>query len=174
MIIPGLILLIVSTRLLLYFIIKENRTLLVGISKCKIFDCQYLIPTKFQLLIAGFQKNLKLAPNQATKIVDGIEQVVAIDTIQKDDLIRVKPGEKIPVDGSIKEGEAVIDESMISGEPIPVERETGDAVSSGTINGNKSFVMIAEKVGSETLLAKIIEMVNTASRSKTPIQKNGR
>jgi Cu+-exporting ATPase len=114
---------------------------------------------------------LKLAPNQATKIVDGKEQVVAIDTIEKGDFIRVKPGEKIPVDGSIKEGEAVIDESMITGEPIPVEKKTGDAVSSGTINGNKSFVMIAEKVGSETLLAKIIDMVNTASRSKAPIQK---
>ena len=114
---------------------------------------------------------LKLAPNQATKIVDGKEQVVAIDTIEKGDFIRVKPGEKIAVDGNIKEGEAVIDESMITGEPIPVEKKTGDAVSSGTINGNKSFVMIAEKVGSETLLAKIIEMVNTASRSKAPIQK---
>jgi Cu2+-exporting ATPase len=114
---------------------------------------------------------LKLAPNKATKIIDGIEQVVAIDDIIKGDLLRVKPGEKIPVDGSIKEGEAIIDESMISGEPIPVEKKIGDAVSSGTINGNKSFVMIAEKVGSETLLAKIIEMVNSASRSKAPIQK---
>jgi len=120
---------------------------------------------------SAIKELLKLAPNEATKIVDGKEQVVAIDTIQKDDLIRVKPGEKIPVDGSIKEGEAVIDESMISGEPIPVEKKTGDVVSSGTINGNKSFIMIAEKVGSETLLAKIIEMVNTASRSKAPIQK---
>ncbi|MEP6646010.1 MAG: copper-translocating P-type ATPase, partial [Saprospiraceae bacterium] len=120
---------------------------------------------------SAIKELLKLSPNQATKIVDGKEKVVAIDTIQKDDLIRVKPGEKIPVDGSIKEGEAVIDESMITGEPIPVEKKTGDAVNSGTINGNKSFVMIAERVGSETLLAKIIEMVNTASRSKAPIQK---
>ncbi len=114
---------------------------------------------------------LKLAPNKATKIMDGKEQVVSIDNIIKGDFLRVKPGEKIPVDGSIKEGEAVIDESMISGEPIPVDKKTGDAVSSGTINGNKSFVMIAEKVGSETLLAKIIEMVNSASRSRAPIQK---
>jgi P-type E1-E2 ATPase len=66
--------------------------------------------------------------------------VVAIDSIQKGDLLRVKPGEKIPVDGSIKEGESTIDESMISGEPIPVDKTVGDKVSSGTINGNKTFV----------------------------------
>ena len=120
---------------------------------------------------SAIKELLKLAPNKATKIIDGKEQVVSIDAIIKGDLLRVKPGEKIPVDGSIKEGEAIIDESMISGEPIPVDKKTGDAVSSGTINGNKSFVMIAEKVGSETLLAKIIEMVNSASRSKAPIQK---
>lgn len=120
---------------------------------------------------SAIKELLKLAPNQATKIVAGKEQVVAIDAIQKGDLLRVKPGEKIPVDGSIKEGEAIIDESMISGEPIPVDKKAGDVVSSGTINGNKSFVMTAEKVGAETLLAKIIEMVNSASRSKAPIQK---
>ena len=120
---------------------------------------------------SAIKELLKLAPNKATKIIDGKEQVVSIDAIIKGDLLRVKPGEKIPVDGSIKEGETIIDESMISGEPIPVDKKTGDAVSSGTINGNKSFVMIAEKVGSETLLAKIIEMVNSASRSKAPIQK---
>jgi Cu2+-exporting ATPase len=82
----------------------------------------------------------------------------------------VKPGEKIPVDGSIQTGESTIDESMITGEPIPVDKIAGDKVSSGTINGNKTFVMIAEKVGSETLLSHIIEMVNSASRSKAPIQ----
>lgn len=120
---------------------------------------------------SAIKELLKLAPNKATKIIDGKEQVVSIDDIIKGDLLRVKPGEKIPVDGSIKEGEAIIDESMITGEPVPVEKKTGDAVSSGTINGNKSFVMIAEKVGYETLLAKIIEMVNSASRSKAPIQK---
>lgn len=120
---------------------------------------------------SAIKELLKLAPNKATKIIDGKEQVVAIDDIQKGDLLRVKPGEKIPVDGSIKDGEATIDEAMISGEPIPVDKKMGDAVSSGTINGNKSFVMRAEKVGSETLLAKIIEMVNAASRSKAPIQK---
>ena len=119
---------------------------------------------------SAIKELLKLAPNKATKIIDGKEQVVAIDSIQRGDLLRVKPGEKIPVDGSIKEGESTIDESMISGEPIPVDKTAGDKVSSGTINGNKTFVMIAEKVGSETLLSHIIEMVNSASRSKAPIQ----
>jgi P-type Cu+ transporter len=113
---------------------------------------------------------LKLAPNKATRIINGKEQIVAIDSIQKGDLIRVKPGEKIPVDGSIQEGESSIDESMITGEPIPVDKKVGDKVSSGTINGNKTFVMVAEKVGSETLLSHIIEMVNSASRSRAPIQ----
>lgn len=120
---------------------------------------------------SAIKELLKLAPNTATKIVGDKEMSVSIDDIQKGDLLRVKPGEKIPVDGSIKTGEAIIDESMISGEPVPVEKKTGDNVSSGTINSNKTFVMIAEKVGSETLLSQIIEMVNSASRSKAPIQK---
>jgi P-type Cu+ transporter len=119
---------------------------------------------------SAIKELLKLAPNKATRIIEGKEQIVPIDSIQKGDLIRVKPGEKIPVDGSIKEGESTIDESMISGEPIPVDKTDGDKVSSGTINGNKTFIMIAEKVGSETLLSHIIEMVNSASRSKAPIQ----
>lgn len=114
---------------------------------------------------------LKLAPNTATKIVDGQEQVVSIEGIEKGDLLRVKPGEKIPVDGIVSEGETTIDESMITGEPIPVTKSAGDPVSAGTINGNKTFLMTAQKVGSETLLAQIIEMVNTASRSKAPIQQ---
>jgi P-type Cu+ transporter len=114
---------------------------------------------------------LKLAPNIAARIIDGREEIVSIDEIRKGDLIRVKPGEKIPVDGSITQGEGTIDESMISGEPVPVDKRVGDKVSSGTINGNKTFIMIAEKVGSETMLSHIIEMVNSASRSKAPIQK---
>ena len=99
---------------------------------------------------------LKLAPNKATRIVDGMELVVAIDSIQVGDLLRVRPGEKIPVDGRIQEGESSIDESMITGEPITADKKAGDKVSSGTINGNKTFLMIAEKVGSETLLSQII------------------
>lgn len=120
---------------------------------------------------SAIKELLKLAPNNATKIIGDKEVVVSIDEIKEGDMLRVKPGEKIPVDGSIKIGEVTIDESMISGEPIPVEKKPGDKVSSGTINGNKTFVMLAEKVGSETLLSQIIEMVNSASRSKAPIQK---
>lgn len=120
---------------------------------------------------SAIKELLKLAPNKATRIVDGREEVVSIDDINQGDFLRVKPGEKIPVDGSIKEGESNIDESMISGEPIPVDKSQGDKVSSGTINGNKTFIMVAERVGSETLLSQIIEMVNAASRSRAPIQK---
>jgi Cu2+-exporting ATPase len=114
---------------------------------------------------------LKLAPSEATLVVDGEDKVVSIHSIKKDDLLRVKPGEKIPVDGIIVEGSCSIDESMITGEPIPVDKTVNDKVSSGTINGTKSFVMKAERVGSETLLSQIIQMVSDASRSKAPIQK---
>jgi P-type Cu+ transporter len=114
---------------------------------------------------------LKLAPTEATLVKEGNDSVISIHDIKKGDLLRVKPGDKIPVDGKISDGEGTIDESMITGEPIPVDKIMGDAVSSGTINGNKSFVMIAEKVGAETLLSQIVQMVNNASRSKAPIQK---
>ena len=114
---------------------------------------------------------LKLAPNKAVRVVNGQEEEVAIDQIQLGDILRVKPGDKIPVDGVIAEGETSIDESMITGEPIPVSKSPGDKVSSGTINGNQSFLMKAEKVGSDTLLSQIIQMVNDASRSRAPIQK---
>ncbi len=113
---------------------------------------------------------LKLAPNKAYKIVDGEEVEVSIDKIELGDILKVKPGDKIPVDGVISEGETTIDESMITGEPIPVNKTTSDKVTSGTINGNQSFLMKAEKVGSDTLLSQIIHMVNNASRSRAPIQ----
>ena len=114
---------------------------------------------------------LKLAPTEATLVIDRTDKVISIQDIQKGDLLRVKPGEKIPVDGKITDGESSIDEAMISGEPIPVDKTIGDTVIAGTINGNKSFVMVAEKVGSETLLSQIVQMVNDASRSRAPIQK---
>ncbi|MGK0412736.1 MAG: Cu+-exporting ATPase, partial [Polaribacter sp.] len=114
---------------------------------------------------------LKLVPATATLVVHGEDKIIAIDKIEQGNLLRVKPGEKIPVDGSIVEGNSSIDESMITGEPIPVDKTIDDTVSSGTINGTKSFLMKAEKVGSETLLSQIIDMVNSASRSKAPIQK---
>ena len=114
---------------------------------------------------------LKLAPTEATLVLDGNDKVISIHDIKKGDLLRVKPGDKIPVDGKITDGESSIDEAMITGEPIPVDKKKDDNVIAGTINGNKSFVMIAEKVGSETLLSQIVKMVNDASRSKAPIQK---
>ncbi|MCO6499092.1 MAG: copper-translocating P-type ATPase [Vicingus serpentipes] len=114
---------------------------------------------------------LKLAPSEAVLVENGEDKVISIHDIQVGNLLRVKPGDKIPVDGKIKEGHSSIDESMITGEPIPVDKKEGDKVSSGTINGTKSFVMIAEKVGADTLLSQIIQMVNDASRSRAPIQK---
>ncbi len=114
---------------------------------------------------------LKLAPTEATLVIDGNDKIISIHDIKKGDLLRVKPGDKIPVDGKITDGESSIDEAMITGEPIPVDKKAADNVIAGTINGNKSFVMIAEKVGSETLLSQIVKMVNDASRSKAPIQK---
>ena len=114
---------------------------------------------------------LKLVPAEATLIINGEEKIIPIDEIKKGDHLRVKPGEKIPVDGKLIDGEGNIDESMITGEPIPVDKKIGDKVTSGTINSNSSFIMETEKIGSETLLAHIIQMVNDASRSKAPIQK---
>ena len=114
---------------------------------------------------------LKLSPTDATLVRDGKEAVIHINEIAKGDILRVKPGEKIPVDGTITEGGTSIDESMITGEPIPVTKGEGDKVSAGTINGTRSFLMSADRIGEETLLAQIIEMVNTASRSRAPIQK---
>lgn len=120
---------------------------------------------------SAIKELLKLAPTEAILVIDGKDKVISIHDIKKGDLLRVKPGDKIPVDGKITEGESSIDEAMITGEPIPVDKKVDDAVIAGTINGNKSFVMIAEKVGSETLLSQIVQMVNDASRSKAPIQK---
>ncbi|UOB18705.1 heavy metal translocating P-type ATPase [Abyssalbus ytuae] len=119
---------------------------------------------------SAIKELMKLAPNSAVRIVDGQEQVISIDHIKKGDILKLKPGDKVPVDGELKKGNAYIDESAITGEPIPVEKKPGDKVSSGTINGNTSFLMEAEKVGSETLLSQIIKMVNNASRSRAPIQ----
>nr|WP_156879220.1 heavy metal translocating P-type ATPase [Salinimicrobium xinjiangense] len=120
---------------------------------------------------SAIKELLKLAPNKATIVVNGEEQEIHTDEIKVGDILRVKPGDKIPVDGSIQKGQTNIDESMITGEPVPVEKAEGDKVTSGTINGNRSFTMKAEKVGDETLLAQIIKMVNDASRSQAPIQK---
>ena len=114
---------------------------------------------------------LNLVPPVARRIRDGKEEEIALEEVHPGDVLRVRPGEKIPVDGIIEEGNAVIDESMISGEPVPVEKQKGDPVTGGTINGKTSFELKAEKVGSDTLLSRIIEMVNEASRSRAPIQR---
>lgn len=113
---------------------------------------------------------MDLTPDEANLIHQGTEKRVPVSQIKIGDLIRVKPGEKIPVDGIITEGISSIDESMITGEPVPVEKFSGDKVTSGTINGNGVFLMKAKKIGDETLLSQIIQMVHDASRSRAPIQ----
>lgn len=114
---------------------------------------------------------LNLVPAVARVIRNGEETEIPLEEVQEGDILRVRPGEKIPVDGFVTSGNAVVDESMITGEPIPVDKAENDKVTGGTINGNTSFEMKAEKVGGDTLLAQIIEMVNQASRSRAPIQK---
>lgn len=115
---------------------------------------------------------LGLAPKTAKRIKpDGTEEDVPVEHIHVGDLLRVRPGEKIPVDGEVTEGRSVVDESMITGEPIPVEKETGSKVTGATVNSTGSFVMKATKIGSDTLLSQIVKMVSQAQRSRAPIQK---
>jgi len=121
---------------------------------------------------AAIRALLGLAPKTARRIEpDGTEADVPLDTIQPGDRLRVRPGEKVPVDGVVTEGRSSIDESMVTGEPIPVEKGPGDPVVGATVNGTGSLVMEAEKVGSETLLSRIVQMVAEAQRSRAPIQK---
>lgn len=110
------------------------------------------------------------AAKSARIIVNGEEKEVSIDQVKVGDILRIRPGDKIPVDGKITEGNSTIDESMITGEPIPVEKEAGGIVIGATINQTGSFLMQAEKVGSETLLSRIVHMVAEAQRSRAPIQ----
>jgi heavy metal translocating P-type ATPase len=119
---------------------------------------------------SAIRELLGLVPPVARVIRDGNEEEVPLEEVQVGDLLKIRPGDKIPVDGIITEGSAVIDESMITGEAIPVDKSVNDRVTGGTINGRTTFEMKAEKVGSDTLLSQIIEMVNEASRSKAPIQ----
>lgn len=120
---------------------------------------------------AALKALMNLAPTQAVRVRDENDEVIAIDNIQVGDLLRVRPGEKVPVDGIVTEGASHVDESMISGEPLPVEKDEHDNVVAGTINGNGSFLMRADKIGSDTMLAQIIQMVSEASRSRAPIQR---
>jgi Cu+-exporting ATPase len=115
---------------------------------------------------------LNLAPQQAHLLVaDGREQDVTLDRVQRGDKLRVRPGERVPVDGTIREGTSAIDESMITGEAMPVEKSLGDKVTGGTLNTSGSFVMETERVGSETMLAQIVKLVSEAQRSRAPMQR---
>ncbi|HIP46844.1 MAG TPA: hypothetical protein EYG95_04725, partial [Campylobacterales bacterium] len=111
-------------------------------------------------------------PNTTWRINDdGSEEEVSLDDVQKGEKLHIRPGEKIPVDGSVEEGESYVDESMVTGEPIAVRKGQGDILIGATVNGTGSLIMIAEKVGSETMLSQIIDMVAQAGRSRAPIQK---
>jgi Cu+-exporting ATPase len=115
---------------------------------------------------------LDLAPKTALRVrADGGDESVAIDAIQVGDLLRVRPGEKVPVDGELTEGGATVDESMITGEPMPVRKAPGAPLTAGTLNQTGGFVMRAQKVGADTLLAQIVHMVAAAQRSRAPIQR---
>ena len=120
---------------------------------------------------AAIKTLLNLAPKTAQRIRNGQEEEVSLDKIVKNDRLRIKPGDKIPVDGIVEEGKSAVDESMITGEPIPAAKEIGSHVTGGTVNGTGSFVMRAERLGEETLLAQIVEMVAKAQRSRAPIQR---
>src|SRR5882724_6914943 len=114
---------------------------------------------------------LKLAPQTAHRLDDSnAEQDMALDLVQKGDRLRVRPGERIPVDGAVLEGASAVDESMVTGEPMPVEKSVGDQLTGGTLNTSGSFVMRAERVGSETTLAQIVKLVSEAQRSRAPMQ----
>ena len=114
---------------------------------------------------------LRLAPQTAIRVrADGGDEEVPLDGVRKGDALRVRPGEKVPVDGVAIEGRSSVDESLVTGEPMPVEKHPGEKVTGGTINGSGSFVMRAERVGAETLLARIVQMVAEAQRTRAPIQ----
>jgi Cu+-exporting ATPase len=120
----------------------------------------------------AIQQLLKLAPNLAWRVRDdGSEEQVPLETVTVGNRLRVKPGEKVPVDGTVLEGTSRVDESMITGEPVPVAKEAGDKVTGATVNGNGSLLILAERVGSDTLLARIVHMVGEAQRTRAPIQR---
>jgi Cu+-exporting ATPase len=121
---------------------------------------------------AAIKALLGLAPKTARRLrADGSDEDIPLDQVTRGDRLRVRPGEKIPVDGIVVEGTSAVDESMVTGEPIPVEKQSGDRVIGATLNTTGTFVMQAERVGAETLLSQIVEMVSEAQRSRAPIQK---
>jgi Cu+-exporting ATPase len=120
----------------------------------------------------AIQQLLKLAPNLAWRLRDdGSEEQVALESVAVGNRLRIKPGEKVPVDGTVLEGTSRIDESMITGEPVPVAKAMGDKVTGATVNGNGSLLIRAERVGADTLLARIVHMVAEAQRTRAPIQR---
>ena len=120
----------------------------------------------------AIQQLLQLAPNLAWRVrEDGVEEQVPLDTVLVGDRLRVKPGEKVPVDGTVLEGTSRVDESMITGEPMPVAKAAGDKLTGATVNGNGSMLMRAGRVGADTLLARIVHMVSEAQRTRAPIQR---
>jgi P-type Cu+ transporter len=120
---------------------------------------------------AAIKALLGLAPRTARRIHNGSEEDVPLARVMVNDLLRIRPGEKVPVDGVVVEGHTSIDESMVTGEPVPVEKSAGDRVTGGTVNGTGTLVIRAERVGNDTLLAQIVRMVSEAQRSRAPIQK---
>ena len=120
---------------------------------------------------AAIRELLSLAPPLARVVRNGEEHEVPLDDVRVGDVLRVRPGEKIPVDGLLKDGESSVEESMLTGEPMPVEKRAGDSVIGGTLNQTGAFLMVADKVGQDTVLARIIVMVADAQRSRAPIQK---
>jgi Cu+-exporting ATPase len=120
---------------------------------------------------AAIRALLALAPATARRVREGTEEDIPLGHVHVSDRLRVRPGEKVPVDGTVSEGSGVVDESMLTGEPIPVPKQPGDAVTGGTVNTTGSFVMTATKVGTETVLARIVALVGQAQRSRAPVQK---
>jgi Cu+-exporting ATPase len=120
---------------------------------------------------AAIKALIGLAPKTARRIKDGAEEDIPLEHVRIDDILRVRPGEKIPVDGVVIEGTSSVDESMVSGEPIPVQKQKGDRVIGATVNGTGMFIIKAERVGADTMLSQIVHMVAEAQRSRAPIQK---
>ncbi len=114
---------------------------------------------------------LHLAPPIAHLVSGGTERDVPLEQVKPGDALRVRPGERVPVDGAVREGASAVDESMVTGEPLPVEKSAGDKVTGGTLNASGSFLMVAERVGSDTLLARIVKLVSEAQRSRAPMQR---
>jgi P-type Cu+ transporter len=120
---------------------------------------------------SAIRELLHFAPQNAHLVSGDTDRDVPLDQVKNGDLLLVRPGERVPVDGALREGASAVDESMVTGEPFPVEKSTGDKLTAGTLNSSGSFVMVAERVGSETLLAQIVKLVSEAQRSRAPMQR---